>query len=140
MDFNGLKIPEILNPHWLPRLLICMRIILIGLAAYYIFFEKKSWIRAYCCCYALALHWSSHMWIFKEKKQDQHLWDECQTNKNFRRCINGRLSGHYTTYRKVASSSMSCLVAHPSIFRMFMKGKFDACVLWPLAAKLSIIE
>ena len=32
-------------------------------------------------------------------------------------------------YRKVASSSISWLVAHQSIFRMFMKGKFDAYVL-----------
>ena len=36
-------------------------------------------------------------------------------------------------YRKVSSRSTSRLVAHPSIFRMFMKGKFDAYVLWPLA-------
>ena len=32
-------------------------------------------------------------------------------------------------YRKVASSRLSRLVAHQSIFRMFMKGKFDAHVL-----------
>ena len=31
-------------------------------------------------------------------------------------------------YRKVASSRLSRLVAHPSIFRLFMKGKFDAYV------------
>ena len=36
-------------------------------------------------------------------------------------------------YRKFASKSMSLLVAHQSIFRMFMKGKFYAYVLWPLA-------
>ena len=36
-------------------------------------------------------------------------------------------------YRKVANSRLSHLVAHQSIFRMFMKGKFDAYVLWPLA-------
>ena len=36
-------------------------------------------------------------------------------------------------YCKVASRSMSWLVAHPSIFRMFTKGKIDAYVLWPLA-------
>ena len=35
-------------------------------------------------------------------------------------------------YRKV-DSRQSRLVAHPSIFRMFMKGKFDAYELWPLA-------
>ena len=33
------------------------------------------------------------------------------------------------TYRKVASSSMSRLVAHFQIFRRLMKGKFDAYVL-----------
>ena len=32
-------------------------------------------------------------------------------------------------YRKVASSSMSQLVAHFLIFRRLMKGKFDAYVL-----------
>ena len=30
------------------------------------------------------------------------------------------------TYRKVASSRLSQLVAHPRIFRLFMKGKYDA--------------
>ena len=35
-------------------------------------------------------------------------------------------------YPKVPSSSLSWLVAW--IFRMFMKGKFDAYVLWPLSA------
>ena len=39
-------------------------------------------------------------------------------------------------YRKVASSRLSRLVANQSIFRMFMKGKFDAYVLWPLAQKV----
>ena len=39
-------------------------------------------------------------------------------------------------YRKVTSSSVSWLVAHQSIFRMFMKGKFDAYVLWPLAKRV----
>ena len=33
------------------------------------------------------------------------------------------------TYRKVASSRLSRLVEHLSIFRLFMKGKFDAYVL-----------
>ena len=33
------------------------------------------------------------------------------------------------THRKVASSRLSRLVAHLSIFRKFMKGKFDAYVL-----------
>ena len=32
-------------------------------------------------------------------------------------------------YRKVASSRLSRLVAHFHIFRLFMKGKFDAYVL-----------
>ena len=39
----------------------------------------------------------------------------------------------YLKYCKVASGRLSWLVAHPSIFRLFMKGKFDAFVLWPLA-------
>ena len=41
-----------------------------------------------------------------------------------------------TKYRKVASRSTSRLVARPRIFRLFMKGKFDAYVLWPLAFDL----
>ena len=36
-------------------------------------------------------------------------------------------------YRKVASRSTSRLVARPGIFRLFIKGKFDPYVLWPLA-------
>ena len=38
-------------------------------------------------------------------------------------------------YRKVASSSLSQLVAHFQIFRGLMKEKFDAYVLLPLAKK-----
>ena len=40
------------------------------------------------------------------------------------------------TYRKVASSRLSQLVAQPRIFRLFMKRKFDPYVLWPLAKKV----
>ena len=35
----------------------------------------------------------------------------------------------YFPYRKVASSRLSWLVAHLHIFKLFMKGKFDAYVL-----------
>ena len=35
----------------------------------------------------------------------------------------------------VGNRSMSCLIVHPRIFKMFMKGKFDAYVLWHLARK-----
>ena len=35
-------------------------------------------------------------------------------------------------YRKVTSSILSRLVAHPRIFRPFKKGNFDAYALWPL--------
>ena len=41
--------------------------------------------------------------------------------------------GDQDVYCKVASSRLSWLVAHSRIFRLFMKGKFDAYVLWPLA-------
>ena len=37
--------------------------------------------------------------------------------------------------RKVANSSLSRLVACFQIFRRIMKGKFDTCVLWPMAKK-----
>ena len=43
---------------------------------------------------------------------------------------------HPCTYRKVASSRMSRLVAHSRIFRLFVKGKNDAYVLWPLAKRV----
>ena len=36
----------------------------------------------------------------------------------------------------VGSSRLFQLVAHPSIFRLFMKGKFDAYVLWSLAQRV----
>ena len=39
-------------------------------------------------------------------------------------------------YRKVTSSRLSRSVAHPSIFRLFMKGRFDAYVLRPLAHRV----
>ena len=39
----------------------------------------------------------------------------------------------WSNYSKVGSSSLSWLVAHFWVFRLFMKGKFDAYVLWPLA-------
>ena len=38
---------------------------------------------------------------------------------------------HYR-YHFVASSRLSRLLAHPRIFRLFMKRNFDAYVLWPL--------
>ena len=44
-------------------------------------------------------------------------------------------TAYFITYRKIASSSMSWLVAHIQIFRRLMKGKFDAYVLWPLTKK-----
>ena len=40
------------------------------------------------------------------------------------------------TYRKVASSRLSRLVAHLRIFRLFMKGKIDDYVLWLLAKRV----
>ena len=44
----------------------------------------------------------------------------------------------FCTYRKVASSSMSWLVAHFQIFRSLMKEKFDVNVLchWPKSSKI----
>ena len=38
----------------------------------------------------------------------------------------------WSTYRKVLSSRLPWLVAHQRIFRLFMKGNFDAYVLRPL--------
>ena len=39
-------------------------------------------------------------------------------------------------YKVTRSSRLSWLVAHPTIFRLFMKGKFDAHVLWLLAQRI----
>ena len=44
--------------------------------------------------------------------------------------------GLVSRYRKVSSSRLSWLVAHLRIFRLFMKGKFDVYVLWPLAKRV----
>ena len=40
-----------------------------------------------------------------------------------------------TAYFKVASSRLFRLVAHLRILRLFMKGKFDGYVLWPLVKR-----
>ena len=40
-------------------------------------------------------------------------------------------------YHKVVSSWLSWLVAHPSIFKLFMKGKFDAYVYCPKSSKFN---
>ena len=39
-------------------------------------------------------------------------------------------------YHKVAIPSSSCLEAHADFFRLSMKGKFDANLLWPFGEKL----
>ena len=39
-------------------------------------------------------------------------------------------------YRKVSSNRRSWLVANPSIFRLFIRGKFDAYVMWSLAQRV----
>ena len=43
---------------------------------------------------------------------------------------------NWISYRKVMSSRLPCLVAHLRNFRLFMKGKFDAYELWPLAKRV----
>ena len=42
----------------------------------------------------------------------------------------------FSRYRKVVSSRLSWLVAHLRIFKPYMKGKFDAYVLWPLVKRV----
>ena len=44
----------------------------------------------------------------------------------------------FHNYRKVASSKLSWLVAHPMVFRLLMKGKFDPYVLWHLTKSSKI--
>ena len=43
---------------------------------------------------------------------------------------------YHDTYRKIASSNMSRLVAHVGFFRLLMKGIFGPYVLWPLDINL----
>ena len=53
-----------------------------------------------------------------------------------------RLDSGQKMYCKVASNRLSWLVAHLSIFRLFMKGKFDAyvpCYLWPKEFKIEYL-
>ena len=40
-----------------------------------------------------------------------------------------KVDSNHSTYRIVASSRLSWLVAHSRIFRLFIKGKFDAYIL-----------
>ena len=49
--------------------------------------------------------------------------------------VQSSLKFEISIYRKVASRSTSWLVAHPRIIRLFLKGKFDSYVLWPLTKK-----
>ena len=44
-------------------------------------------------------------------------------------CKFNKAHGVVTTYRKVTSSRLSWLVAHPRVFRRLIKWKFDAYVL-----------
>ena len=52
-----------------------------------------------------------------------------QNQGGFMEEYQNRRGDHEGTYLKVASSSLSRLVAHFWIFRLFMKVKFDAYVL-----------
>ena len=48
----------------------------------------------------------------------------------------GKTSFSCFIYCKVASSKLCWFVAHLRIFRLLMKGKFDAYVLWPLSTRV----
>ena len=52
--------------------------------------------------------------------------------------ISSRINILNLIYRKVTSRSTSRLVACQRIIRLFMKGKFDAYVLWNLAKKAKL--
>ena len=54
--------------------------------------------------------------------------------KSWKKCVIYHIAT--TKDQMVASSSLSQLVAHVWIFRLFMKGKFDAYVLWPLTKRV----
>ena len=42
---------------------------------------------------------------------------------------------NHNKYRKVKSSNTSRLGAHEDIYRLLMKGNFNACLLWPFDKK-----
>ena len=78
---------------------------------------------------------------FSVDLQNNLSWNQLKSNENLLLSKTYAKHSFYNernllAYRKVMSSSLSRLVAHPSIFRLFMTGKFDAYVLWPLAKRV----
>ena len=72
-----------------------------------------------------------------ESCYDHKNWPKCLLSKNKAYLVNmltrllswSKIVKNVLTYRKVASSSLSWLVAHFQIFRRFIKGKFDAYIM-----------
>ena len=98
-----------------------------------VIFSRNMYIKSY---FVGIIFWICHakkiskvkVTCFPDGKRD---WILCLESKIcLKRCNKG--SECENKYRKVAISRLSRLVAHSRIFRLFMKGKFDAYVLWPL--------
>ena len=79
--------------------------------------------------YGFNIDWSLYFFIDNDKV--------CFLLSHLTRCFFQLLGA--IEYHKVASSSLSRLVAHFKIFRRLMKGKSDAYVLWPLAKNFNWI-
>ena len=78
-------------------------------------------------CYGVLTFVLPVFWIFLSEINLFNYW------KIQREVASLEFSTYKHTYRKVASSRLSWLVAHLRLFRLFMKRKFDAYLLWPLA-------
>ena len=65
------------------------------------------------------------------QEQAEHNVSETESTTNFTEKHGEQFISLFCilAYRKVASSRLSRLIAHPRIFRRLMKGKFDAYVL-----------
>ena len=77
-------------------------------------------------CYGVLTFVLPVFWIFLSEINLFNYW------KIQREVASLEFSTYKHTYRKVASSRLSWLVAHLRLFRLFMKRKFDAYLLWPL--------
>ena len=77
-----------------------------------------------------ALVWKAYLklksWTDSSEVISQYFWHSLQEKNQYNYFFHNNFGEFQSTYRKVASSRLSRLVARPSIFRMFMKGKFDA--------------
>ena len=98
-----------------------------------LFLQQRGWMHLWTC-FAKLLKNAAGLGVALASWEDQTLVSFPQAYhhygaKKLRRPI------WISIYRKVMSSRLSRLVANLRIIRLFMKGKFYAYVLWPLARR-----